>query len=43
MLLGTFVLGELIALREVIGAVVIDGRVLRWFSRASASTLHTNR
>ena len=50
MLLGTFVLGEPIALREVIGALVIasallviDGRVLAWFSRASASTPHTSR
>ncbi|MBR0871085.1 DMT family transporter [Bradyrhizobium tropiciagri] len=50
MLLGTFVLGEPIALREVLGALVIssallviDGRVLAWFSRAPASTPHTSR
>lgn len=49
MLLGTLVLGEPIALREVIGALVIasallliDGRVLRWLSRAPASTPRTN-
>lgn len=50
MLLGYLVLGEPIALREVIGALVIasallliDGRVLGWFSRAPASTPHTIR
>ncbi|MCC8939832.1 DMT family transporter [Bradyrhizobium sp. Arg68] len=50
MLLGTLVLGEPVALREVIGALVIssallviDGRVLAWFSRAPASTPHTSR
>ncbi|MGN8547560.1 drug/metabolite transporter (DMT)-like permease [Bradyrhizobium elkanii] len=50
MLLGYLVLGEPIALREVIGALVIasallliDGRVLAWFSRAPASTPHTIR
>ncbi|VIO75044.1 DMT family transporter [Bradyrhizobium ivorense] len=50
MLLGTLVLGEPVALREVIGALVIasallviDGRVLSWFSRAPASTPHTSR
>ncbi|MCA6121594.1 DMT family transporter [Bradyrhizobium sp. WSM 1704] len=49
MLLGTFVLGEPIAMREVLGALVIssallviDGRVLTWFSRAPASTPHTS-
>ncbi|PAY06448.1 EamA family transporter [Bradyrhizobium sp. UFLA03-84] len=50
MLLGYLVLGEPIALREIIGALVIssallliDGRVLSWFSRAPASTPHTIR
>ncbi|VIO79027.1 putative amino-acid metabolite efflux pump [Bradyrhizobium ivorense] len=50
MLLGTLVLGEPVALREVIGALVIssallviDGRVLAWFSGAPASTPHTSR
>ena len=50
MLLGYLVLGEPIALREVLGALVIasallliDGRVLAWFSRAPASTPHTIR
>ncbi|QOZ25703.1 DMT family transporter [Bradyrhizobium sp. CCBAU 51753] len=50
MLLGTLVLGEPVALREVIGALVIagallviDGRVLAGFSRAPASTPHTSR
>jgi drug/metabolite transporter (DMT)-like permease len=50
MLLGTLVLGEPVAPREVIGALVIasallliDGRVLGWFSRAPASTPHTSR
>jgi len=50
MLLGYLVLGEPIALREVTGALVIasallliDGRVLAWFSRAPASTPHTIR
>lgn len=49
MLLGTLVLGEPVAPREVIGAVVIasallliDGRVFAWFSRAPASTPRTN-
>ena len=48
-LLGTRVLGEPIAPREVIGALVIasallliDGRILTWFSRAPASIRHTN-
>lgn len=50
MLLGTFVLDEPIAPREVIGALVIasallviDGRVLARFSRAVPSTPHTSR
>ncbi|GIQ73299.1 DMT family transporter [Bradyrhizobium sp. RD5-C2] len=50
MLLGYLVLGEPVAPREVIGALVIasallliDGRVLIWFSRAPASTPHTSR
>ena len=50
MLLGCLVLGEPVAPREVIGALVIasallliDGRVLTWFSRAPASTPHTSR
>lgn len=48
MLLGTLVLGEPVAPREVIGAIVIasallliDGRVFAWFSRAPASTPRT--
>lgn len=50
MLLGTLVLGEPISWREITGALVIasallliDGRVLSWFSRAPASTPHTSR
>lgn len=50
MLLGTLVLGEAVSWREVTGALVIasallliDGRVLSWFSRAPASTPHTTR
>ncbi|QPF87854.1 DMT family transporter [Bradyrhizobium genosp. L] len=50
MLLGYLVLGEPVALREVIGALVIasallliDGRVLAWFSRAPSSSPHTIR
>ncbi len=50
MLLGTLVLGEPVSWREVTGALVIasallliDGRVLTWFSRAPASTPHTSR
>ena len=41
-LLGTIVLGEALALREILGALVIasallivDGRCLAWFKRAS--------
>ncbi|AUC96815.1 EamA family transporter [Bradyrhizobium sp. SK17] len=50
MLLGYLVLGEPVSWREVTGALVIasallliDGRVLIWFSRAPASTPHTSR
>ncbi|KIU47968.1 MULTISPECIES: DMT family transporter [Bradyrhizobium] len=50
MLLGYLVLGEPVSWREVTGALVIasallliDGRVLSWFSRAPASTPHTSR
>ncbi len=44
-LLGYFVLGEPISVREIVGALVIasallviDGRVLKWFSRATPSS-----
>ncbi len=49
MLLGYLVLGEPVSWREVTGALVIasallliDGRVLSWFSRAPASTPRTS-